>query len=564
MAVNLSPVGGAAAQFFDNSGNVLTGGKLNTYLAGTTTPAVTYTTSAGNVAQSNPIILNASGRVSGSGEIWLTDIVEYKFVLTDSNNVLIATYDNITGINSTQSASEIPFTGFKGQTGFVEDLADDDGSDWIGFDPAGAGAVARSAQDKMRDWVSVKDFGAVGDGVANDTVALQNAINFITANNKLLRIPAGTYLFSALDPIDTNNISITGDGSTDTILKFTGTGIALDFGTSAGFRQGINISGFTVEGNEDTTAIIRATAIARCQWTDINVREADPLAGVGFVFRAIQLSRFDSLVCSQDLQAMINPPLEAFNIEALAPFGNSSNNTFTNLYAEGAGVYVGVASINIGVRISGGDNNVFIAGSPESCKTYGLLVASNCRYNTFIGFAFENLNSTADVADAGISSRYINCYSSQKFNIQGRSCVVQGGYFERIQIDSSASRARVQDVTINNWSTGSGGFVDNGISSFYSNIYDIDLGAFVYIRKDRVNIVPGTSPTVWANDTGQFVEVVIQSGTLTQVRMLRGADSWLLSTSIPNSYLVGPSDSIEISYSSLPVVSYVPYNGFQG
>jgi hypothetical protein len=36
MAVNLSPVGGVAAQFFDNSGNVLTGGLLYTYLAGTT------------------------------------------------------------------------------------------------------------------------------------------------------------------------------------------------------------------------------------------------------------------------------------------------------------------------------------------------------------------------------------------------------------------------------------------------------------------------------------------------------------------------------------------------
>jgi hypothetical protein len=100
MAVNLSPVGGAAAQFFDNSGQVLTGGKLYTYLAGTTTPAVTYTTSSGLVAQPNPIILNAAGRVPDSGEIWLTDGILYKFVLKDANDVLIATYDNLVGINS--------------------------------------------------------------------------------------------------------------------------------------------------------------------------------------------------------------------------------------------------------------------------------------------------------------------------------------------------------------------------------------------------------------------------------------------------------------------------------
>lgn len=103
MAVNLSPVGGAAAQFFDNSGQVLTGGKIYTYLAGTTTPAVTYTTNSGLTANSNPIILNAAGRVADSGEIWLTNGISYKFLLKDSSDVQIASWDNIVGINSSAS-----------------------------------------------------------------------------------------------------------------------------------------------------------------------------------------------------------------------------------------------------------------------------------------------------------------------------------------------------------------------------------------------------------------------------------------------------------------------------
>jgi len=103
MAVNLSPVGGAAAQFFDNSGQVLTGGKLYTYLAGTTTPAVTYTNNLGLTAHSNPIILNAAGRVGDSGEIWLTNSISYKFILQDQNSVQIASWDNIVGINSSAS-----------------------------------------------------------------------------------------------------------------------------------------------------------------------------------------------------------------------------------------------------------------------------------------------------------------------------------------------------------------------------------------------------------------------------------------------------------------------------
>lgn len=110
MAVNLSPVGGVAAQFFTSTGAVLTGGKLYTYAAGTTTPQVTYTTSQGNVAWTNPIVLDAAGRVPGSGEIWLTDGLIYKFVLKDSNDVLIATYDNIQGIGTTETTPE-NFTG---------------------------------------------------------------------------------------------------------------------------------------------------------------------------------------------------------------------------------------------------------------------------------------------------------------------------------------------------------------------------------------------------------------------------------------------------------------------
>jgi hypothetical protein len=93
--VNLSAFGGVGWQFFDNNGVPLAGGLIYTYAAGTTTPQATYTTSAGTVAHTNPIVLNSEGRVPG-GQIWLL-FARYKFVLQTSAAVLIATYDNITG-----------------------------------------------------------------------------------------------------------------------------------------------------------------------------------------------------------------------------------------------------------------------------------------------------------------------------------------------------------------------------------------------------------------------------------------------------------------------------------
>ena len=118
MSVNLSPIGGAAAQFFSNDGVPLAGGLIYTYLAGTSTLTATYTTIAGNIAHSNPIVLDSAGRVPG-GEIWLTNGTSYKFILRDSAGTLIGTYDNISPINDSAFTRIANFTGTGSQVNFV-------------------------------------------------------------------------------------------------------------------------------------------------------------------------------------------------------------------------------------------------------------------------------------------------------------------------------------------------------------------------------------------------------------------------------------------------------------
>ena len=117
MPVFLSPVGGAGAQFFDNNGDPLSGGKLFTYQAGTTTPLSTYTTSSGTVAHTNPIILNAAGRVPSGGEIWL-GFAPTKFIMKTSNDVLIATWDNVSGLGASQYVADT-LTGNGSQIAFT-------------------------------------------------------------------------------------------------------------------------------------------------------------------------------------------------------------------------------------------------------------------------------------------------------------------------------------------------------------------------------------------------------------------------------------------------------------
>ena len=112
MTVYLSAFAGAGAQFFTDDGAVLSGGKIFSYAAGTTTPETTYTSSAGTVANANPIILDSDGRLPN--DMWLSEDTTYRFVLQDSDDVQLGSYDNIPGIND-GSLLSVPFSSITGK-----------------------------------------------------------------------------------------------------------------------------------------------------------------------------------------------------------------------------------------------------------------------------------------------------------------------------------------------------------------------------------------------------------------------------------------------------------------
>ncbi len=107
MTVYLSAFAGAGAQFFDDNGNILSGGQIFTYAAGTTTPQATYTSSTGSTLNANPIILDSSGRLPE--DMWVAAGLTYRFVLKDANDVQLGEYDDIPGLND-GSLLSIPFS----------------------------------------------------------------------------------------------------------------------------------------------------------------------------------------------------------------------------------------------------------------------------------------------------------------------------------------------------------------------------------------------------------------------------------------------------------------------
>jgi len=261
MTVNISYFAGAGWQFFDNNGVPLSGGLLYTYTAGTTTPQTTYTTSAGNIANSNPIVLDSSGRLSN--EIWLTSGVTYKFVLKTSVGTQIGSYDDIPSINDFSALSNTSnINQGDALIGFKQ-------SDYAGFLPA---ATARTVHSKFTEMISVWDFMTTaqiadvqsGTGSIDVRAACQNAINAAKALGAALHFPSGSYLINSTAGPDSKNnglvIPYTNANSTGSRIKLVGDGASTVL--KAGNNNMIvvrwsdshcEMDGFSIDGNSKTT-----------------------------------------------------------------------------------------------------------------------------------------------------------------------------------------------------------------------------------------------------------------------------------------------------------------------
>jgi hypothetical protein len=161
------------------------------------------------------------------------------------------------------------------------------GADLVGY-TAGTGATARTVQDRLRDIVSVKDFGAVGDGVTDDTAACQLALdtgknvffpdgeyrivgrlgvsagqNVTTFGATVTADPVGSYL--GIFGCDGDDINISG-------FRFKGNGVATTNAIESGFSQ----LGAAVRGHS-----VKNITVHNCSFSDfVFVQVYD--ASVGF------------------------------------------------------------------------------------------------------------------------------------------------------------------------------------------------------------------------------------------------------------------------------------------
>jgi parallel beta-helix repeat protein len=330
----------------------------------------------------------------------------------------------------------------------------------LNFTQSGIGAVARTVDSKLKDTVSVKDFGAVGDGVADDTVAIQNAIN---AASQVI-IPPGIYIITQI--VLKNSFQLVGNGNPTLKRKNSSLETAVIL---ADGKNNFGITGIKVDGNlannsiaADNISIINGSynfTITECE--SISAKYSSTLGRGNGIF--IQ-SNADSANNSRSRLA-----------------SNKTNGCAVGIYARKV--------FNINIEQNCGSSNTFsgikmedvIFPASSSPTTSSIIIANNQYYSNGIGIGIFGLVSSI-TALGQLFSR--NNYTQAFITLQ--SNIVSNNQYYGIVMQGSGISCTGNIVQNNGNSTANGGMLFNCLHSVCSNnvvtnnyYYGIDAG-FAY------------------------------------------------------------------------------------
>ncbi|ARU23741.1 hypothetical protein RSSE_c3360 [Ralstonia solanacearum] len=146
-----------------------------------------------------------------------------------------------------------------------------------------AGSKNRTIQSRLQDFVSVKDFGATGDGVTDDTNAIQAALNWAANSGKLLRVPAGLYIMTSGVSVTLNNgtpinsgglrLTMIGDGPGSTCFQYSGASSPTLFAFTGAYADRLLLEGFRVQHTDQASVSSNGVGIALNSQVNTTLRD---------------------------------------------------------------------------------------------------------------------------------------------------------------------------------------------------------------------------------------------------------------------------------------------------
>lgn len=273
-------------------------------------------------------------------------------------------------------------------------LGNSSGASLVGFSQGNIGAVSRTVMSKLRDIINVKDYGATGDGVTDDTVAIQAAID----NNK---------------------------------------GATIWFPTGRFVHAGLLISGTSYS---NTNIVCEGELVLKTRPTSGTVNFQG-----GWVGLALQDATDITIEYRGDGQRTTQPAEEHCHLVAIAGGSNINFPTFQGREIRGDGVYIGQSNYQVASSIP--TNITFgrfcvVNSADDGRNAMSIISASSVRIDSFVsirvggligaitqpgGFDIEPNQDFQTVNQVSVGTAFIDTAGNYGFQIYGASQGTLGG-----------------------------------------------------------------------------------------------------------------------------------------
>lgn len=356
-----------------------------------------------------------------------------------------------------------------------------------------SGSTNRTARSKFADFVSVKDFGAVGDGVTDDLSALNTAIAYEQTNKKGLIFPAGTYKVSGtLNFLGSALRDLTFLAIGKVIIYCTGSGpvATLDSGTTTSRSDNIYFDGFILKGNASSTYGLMTSGLCR---SHVRARAFD-VATAGFQTKWSVLTNHHFTVSSNIDTFTVTPGIGLIVTQSTAGYYSADNKYHVIMEA---------SISNIGVDYEyGGLGNIF-TGTCENIPR-GFRQQSTAGEAILSGMDFES-NTVYDILASGRGLQVVGCDCSSACSSPNISLAstcsdfsASRGFIRQIDIDSAAVGTTINDIALSD--NGSLGITGTG-STLWRGVGNIKVNTSRVLTSE-VNDQIGSSGSYTVSLTG--------------------------------------------------------------
>jgi len=391
--------------------------------------------------------------------------------LSQLDNNFSTVVNGINGIgNGTNSLANVSITG--GSISNVSMSSVD-----VSFLQSGANAVTRTVQSKLRDVVSVKDFGAVGNGVADDTAAISSAINSIKTSGGIVFFPKGVYNCTPITITTALNVALVGEDKQASTLALTATGTLLTFSAATNLfisQMCFQLTG-VAQSIANTYGVLINSGSSNCT--------VDSCWFVGFANDGLRFAGTSGTQMSGH---------KTTNNIFVGNGGNQLSYIYSNdfhILNNQFGSLSGVAAAAYGCNLNNSSAGLY-TGNYHWSNVVGFL-ATSCDYNTYSLNRFEINNQQGAYFNTGVKNQFTNnkIYSNSLsgnglydnvYFINWSSAIVGSNYVFRwdatnskwgMYFDTGCSNIQLKNNKVDSGSFGSSYGPYNVVSSNGSNIY---------------------------------------------------------------------------------------------